>query len=240
MRFLSKISIGIAFLSSVWLLMPTLVKAQQPEALLPVANEVVLFDGKNLDQWICLCGDDSVKMDDVWTIKDGVIACAGKPTGYLQTKRWFKDYQLELQWRWPGKSGGNSGVLIHTTTPLLFFGWPKSLEVQLQSGSAGDFWVIGEGVDVRVENEEERRAKPREGDQHSHRRIRRLVGDFEKPVNQWNDMKVVCQGDDIKVFVNGILVNHGTKCSVVEGAIALQSEGTPVEFRNIKLRPIDQ
>jgi hypothetical protein len=40
------------------------------------------------------------------------------------------------------------------------------------------------------------------------------------------------------VKVNGVLVNHATKVSQTKGAIALQSEGTPIEFRNIKLRKI--
>lgn len=211
---------------------------QEPEELTPVAKETQLFNGENLDGWMFYTQNDRTQVEDVWTVKDGVLQCSGRPAGYLQTKRWYRDYELNLQWRWPGESGGNSGVLVHTTTPLVFYGWPKSLEVQLMAGNAADFWVICKGVDIRVEDEANRRPNPREGDQHSHRRIRRLPGDFEKPVGEWNTMKVICRDDNIQVYINDQLANEGTECTVTEGAIALQSEGTAIEFRNISVKPL--
>ena len=45
-------------------------------------------------------------------------------------------------------------------------------------------------------------------------------------------------GDEIKVWVNGDLVNHGTKATVTEGQIALQAEGSEVEFQKISLSPV--
>lgn len=213
-------------------------EAQEPEELRPVESEIDLFNGKDLDDWIFYSRKDNVDREQVWQVEDGVLKCNGKPSGYLQTKRWYRDYELELEWRWPGEKGGNSGVLIHTTTPQLFFGWPKSLEVQLQAGSAGDFWVIGKAVDVRVENETLRRKKPKPGNQHSHRRIRRLEGEFENKVGEWNRMKIICQKDRIQVFVNDQLANDGTSSTVSEGAISLQSEGTAIEFRKVRIRPL--
>lgn len=212
--------------------------AQEPEELTPVSEERQLFNEKNLNGWVFYTPDEKTKVEDVWTVEEGILKCTGQPAGYLQTKRWYRDYQLELQWRWPGESGGNSGVLVHTSTPLVFYGWPRSLEVQLMAGNAADFWVICKGVDIRVENESDRRPAPKAGDQHSHRRIRRLAGDFEKPVGEWNTMKVICRDDEIQVFINGELANHGTECTVTEGAIALQSEGTPIEFREIQIKPL--
>ena len=212
--------------------------SQEPETLLPLAKEVPLFNGTDLTGWNFYTQNDETKTEDVWSVSNGILKSTGYPAGYLQTKRWYRDYQLDLQWRWPGETGGNSGVLVHTTTPLIFYGWPKSMEVQLQSGSAGDFWVICDGVDVRVENEAERRPKPKAGDQHSHRRIKRLPGMFENPVGQWNAMRIVCQGDEIQVFVNDNLVNHGTQMTITEGAIALQSEGTPIEFKDVRISPL--
>ena len=52
-------------------------------------------------------------------------------------------------------------------------------------------------------------------------------------------MKIICQGNEIKVFVNGQLANHGTEMTITEGAIALQSEGTPIEFKQILLKPLE-
>ena len=53
-------------------------------------------------------------------------------------------------------------------------------------------------------------------------------------------MKITCRGDEVLVEVNGKLVNHATKVSQAKGAIALQSEGTPIEYRQIKLKPLDK
>lgn len=155
-----------------------------------LAEATVLFDGEDLDDWVLYTEADGVTRDSLCTVEDGVLTIAGKPTAYLATRRWYRDYSLELEWRWPGERGGNSGVLVHTTTPLLFYGWPKSMEVQLHAGSAGDFWVIGDGVDITVDNQAERRAAPREGDLHSHRRIANLTDGSEKPIGEWNSMRI--------------------------------------------------
>ena len=169
-----------------------------------------------------------------------VLYVGGQPSGYLRTNDSFgDDYHLSLEWAWEGERGGNSGVLLHVTQPDVLFGWPQSMEVQLQSGSAGDFWVIGEDqVDITVPNMAERRAAKREGDLHSHRRIRRLPFEQspERPVGQWNRMDIDLNGDRIRVWVNGRLVNEGSGLTVRSGAIALQSEGTPIRFRNVYVR----
>lgn len=216
--------------------------SQSPEELLSLAQEEELFNGQDLKGWIFFSNDDDAVVEDTWSVADGVLKCKGTPSGYLQTRRWYRDYELELQWRWSGKKGGNNGVLVHTTTPLLFYGWPQSMEVQLQSGSAGDFWVIGKDVDIRVDDEENRRAKPVAGNQHTHRRIARLElspeKPIEKPIGQWNTMRIICDADTVTVFVNGQKVNHGTNCTVDRGGISLQSEGTPAEFRNIRIKPL--
>ena len=214
--------------------------AQHDEELLPLAAAEELFNGQDLKGWIFFSKDKDAQIEDIWSVEDGVLKCTGNPRGYLQTRRWYRDYELSLQWRWSGDVGGNNGVLVHSTVPLMFGGWPQSLEVQLRSGSAGDFWVIGKHVDIEVENANSRRVKKVEGDKHQHRRIRRLESDPEKAIGQWNRMKIICAGDEITVLVNDVKVNHGTDCTVTQGAIALQSEGTPAEFRNITIKPITQ
>ena len=70
------------------------------------------------------------------------------------------------------------------------------------------------------------------------RRIRNLTDGSEKPVGEWNTMIVECLDDSIKVWVNGDLVNHGSDCTATKGQIALQAEGSEVEFRKIELTPI--
>ncbi len=172
--------------------------------------------------------------------KTGALRVNGTPAGYLRTRDAFgARYHLSLEWAWDEGRSGNSGVLLHVTQPDVLNGWPQSMEVQLQSGSAGDFWVIGDDVvDVIVPNMEARRAPKKEGDRHSHRRIRRLDMEEspERPLGQWNRMDVELNGDRIRTFVNGRLVNEGTGLTVRTGAIGLQSEGTPIRFRNVYVR----
>lgn len=190
---------------------------------------VALFNGRDLTGWTYHLDKPNVAMEEVWSVKDGKLLCKGRPAGYLLTKKNdYENYVLTLEWRWPEK-GGNNGVLVHVTEPGALGVWPKSLEVQLGSGNAGDFWVIGTTIDV--ENAEERRED---------RRHLNLTDDSEKPLGQWNEMEITCRGDEVVVKVNGELVNHATKLSQTKGAIALQSEGTPIEFRNIQLRPLDK
>jgi hypothetical protein len=193
------------------------------------AEPVALFNGRDLSGWTYHLDKPDVKMEDVWSVKDGVLRCTGQPVGYLVTKKNdFENFILALEWHWPGK-GGNNGVLVHVTEPGALGVWPKSLEVQLGSGDAGDFWVIGTTLEIenpagRIED----------------RRHKNLTDDSEKPLGEWNKMEITCRGDKITVKVNGELVNQATRLSQSKGAIALQSEGTPIEFRNIKLKRLDR
>jgi hypothetical protein len=70
------------------------------------------------------------------------------------------------------------------------------------------------------------------------RRIVNLTDGSEKPAGEWNTMVVECLADKIKVWVNGDLVNYGYDSQAVRGQIALQAEGSEVEFRKVELTPI--
>jgi hypothetical protein len=143
-----------------------------------------------------------------------------------------------VEYRFAGDPG-NCGVLVHASTPrALYDMFPKSLEVQMQSGDAGDFWCIVE--DITVPNMIERRG-PKESwgiTEGKKRRIPNLTDDSEKPLGEWNNMVIECVADTIKVWVNDDLVNHGYNCTVTKGQIAVQAEGAEVEFKKIDLAPI--
>ena len=53
-------------------------------------------------------------------------------------------------------------------------------------------------------------------------------------------MIIECVDREIKVWVNGDLVNHGSECTTDKGQIALQAEGSEVEFRKLLLIPISE
>ncbi len=150
----------------------------------------------------------------------------------------YQDYRLEVEYRFAAKPG-NCGVLVHASTPrALYKMFPKSVEVQMMHRNAGDFWCIVE--DITVPNMEARRGpKAKWGvTKGKRRRILNLTDDSEKPVGEWNTMVIECFGDAIMVWVNGDLVNHGTDCTARKGQIALQAEGSEVEFRKVQLTPI--
>lgn len=76
------------------------------------SDAIVLFDGKNLDNWVSEKGGAAP-----WTIKDGAMTVApGK--GGIKTKASFGDFQLHIEWRSPsvvkgeGQGRGNSGIFL--------------------------------------------------------------------------------------------------------------------------------
>ncbi len=186
------------------------------------SERISLFNGQDLSGWAFVLRDKGVDPMTVWSVTDGVIHCTGKPSGYMRTEADYADYQLHVEWRWPGEAG-NSGVLLHMSEPDTI--WPRSIECQLMSGNAGDFWVIG-GTEFAEQVET------------STRRVPKRAGSSENPVGQWNSYEIVCRGNTIRVLVNGVLQNEATETTVSSGKICLQSEGRPIEFRNIYIESL--
>ncbi len=199
-----------------------------------------LFNGKNLQGWHM----DVPKLDSLpnspkpFVAREGVLVSLGEPRGHLVTDSIFKDYRLEVEYRFTGKPG-NCGVLVHASTPrALYEMFPKSIEVQMEHKNAGDFWVIV--ADITVDDMETRRGPKnewgiREG---TKRRIINLTDGSEKPLGEWNHMTIECYQDKIKVWLNGELVNYGYNATVSSGQIAIQAEGSEVEFRKLDLQNI--
>ena len=221
-RIAGMILLSLLFSATVWAAEPAARQAKKPGPLPPQRVSVDLFNGTDFEGWKRFIPDTNVDPDTVWQVKDGVIHCTGTPNGYIRTTKPYKNYRLIVQWRWPDK-GGNSGVLLHVQEGDKV--WPKSIEAQLKSGDAGDFWVI-DGTDFKQHTDK------------SNRRVKKLKASTEKPVGEWNEMRVECRADTIRVWVNGVLQNFATGTTVKEGYIALQSEGTPIEFRSIRLYPL--
>jgi len=202
------------------------VQEQENKPIIP-KEKIVLFNGKDLIGWKLFVPDPNHDVTKTWSVVDSMIRCEGKPNGYMRTEKIYADYLLHVEWRWPEK-GGNSGVLIHNSGDDVV--WPKSLECQLASGNAGDFWAIG-GVEFKEHAEGGQRV--------SGRRTVKLKSSSEKPVGQWNAYDIVCKDNWVVVLVNGVLQNVATNCSEKSGRVCLQSEGTPIEFRNIYIEPLE-
>ena len=142
-----------------------------------------------------------------------VLICKGSPYGYLRTQRQFDDFVMELEWRFPSDENGNSGILVYTADEDKV--WPKAMQVQLHQPLAGSIFPSG---DARSDNEI------------------RDVRDVARPVSQWNLCRISSTGGTISVEINGKNVGEVTGCRPHKGWIALQSEGSEVHFRRIRIR----
>lgn len=213
---------------------------KHPAAPKSSGETISLFNGKDLTGWHVDVpeSDDNPDIQPTFIVRDGNLVSLGAPNGHLITNESYENYRLEVEYRFPGKPG-NCGVLVNASTPrALYKMFPKSIEVQMNSGEAGDFWCIVE--DITVPDMVKRRG-PKENwgiTEGKSRRILNLTDDSEKPPGEWNTMVIECVGDAIKVWVNGDLVNYGTHCTATKGHIALQAEGSEVEFRKLEMTKI--
>ena len=189
------------------------------------AKRVTLWNGRDLTGWTTFLGDASVDPRGVWQAKEGVLRLDTKASGYLKTEKPYANYHLHVEWRWPKDlaANSNSGVMLHVHGPDAV--WPLSFEAQLKNGNAGQ--VVGMGLDI-----------PDAPVLANRKRAPRLAEPSEKPPGEWNAYEIYCRGDTIEVWVNGVKQNRVDKLPVSAGAIALQMEGFPIEFRNVWLEPL--
>lgn len=206
------------------------------------AKSVSLFNSKDLKGWHADVpkADKDPSLKPSFIVRDGKLVSLGNPRGHLITDASYQNYRLEVEYRFPGKPG-NCGVLIHTSKPRVLYGmFPASIEVQMHYENAGDFWCIGENIEVP---EMEKRRPKSDGQKWGgmkgdSRRILNLTDGSEKPLGEWNQMIIECQGKEVKVWVNGDFVNHGKNCTASKGQISLQAEGSEVEFQKLELTPL--
>ena len=187
-----------------------------------------LWNGEDFTGWKLFVGDENVDVEDVWSIEDGVIKCKGVPNGYMRTESEYSNYVLTLEWRWAEKAF-NSGVLLHTQAPDQI--WPDSIECQLLAENAGDLILVNTRS-ITIDGKEY------DNKEEAILEITKMQKSNEKPVGEWNQLKIICKDDSIACYVNGLLQNLGTEASLSKGKISLQSERGPVEFRNIFIKSL--
>jgi hypothetical protein len=189
---------------------------------------VPLFNGRNLDGWVNVnCAPET------WQVRDGIIVCSGIPTGVLRTERMYENYIIELEWRHM-KPGGNAGLFLHSD-PISAPGQPftRSIEVQILDGrntenytSHGDVFAI-HGATMKPD-------RPHPGGW-----MRALPSERRcKPAGQWNHYRVESRDGNIALAVNGKIVTRASEASPRKGYICLESEGSLVHFRNIRIREL--
>lgn len=208
--------------------------------VLAVTMATSLFNGKDLSGWTMDVPslDNNPDGKKPFIVRDGKLVSLADPRGHLVTDETYSDYMLTVEYRFSGQPG-NCGVLVHASTPRrLYDMFPQSVEVQMQHQHAGDFWCIGE--DIKVPDMVARRGPASNWgvDGNKARRIANLTDDSENPLGEWNEMVILCRRDRVTVWVNGDMVNSGYGATATSGKIAIQAEGSEVEFRKVELSPL--
>ncbi|MHC4434039.1 MAG: 3-keto-disaccharide hydrolase [Planctomycetota bacterium] len=180
-----------------------------------------LFNDRNLEGWVNVnCAPET------WTVRDGMIVCTGIPTGVLRTERQYENYVLELEWRHM-KKRGNAGLFIHSD-PVTAVGQPftRSIEIQIMDGNAGDMFSI-HGATMTPDKPHPRgwvRSFPSE--------------DRMNPTGQWNHYRVESRNGMATLAVNGKVVTRGYHLNPRKGYICLESEGSEIHFKNIRIQEL--
>ncbi len=188
-----------------------------------------LFNGRDLSGWVNVnCAPDT------FTVRDGVIACTGKPTGVIRTTERYENYVLEMEYRHL-QAGGNAGLFIWSD-PVTARGQPftRSVEVQVMDGLESD-WYTSDGDIFPIHGAVLTPLTLKEGVTNSRAYpIERRA--FDAPL--WNHYRLECNNGSVTLAVNGRVVTRGEQASPREGYICLESEGSPAEFRNIRIKQL--
>lgn len=194
-------------------------------------GKVELFNGTDLSNWEKVLFEPG-EPDEVFRAEDGVIKVAGLPFGYIITKESYANFKLHVEWRWTAEPS-NSGVLLHVQEKNTKE-WPLCIEAQLHNGDAGDLVLIGLGSGITVADT----VRLIEAGERRYEVFKGMEESSEKAAGEWNSYDIICSGSAVELKVNGVLQNVGSGATFSGGRIALQAEGSEIEFRNVYLYPI--
>jgi hypothetical protein len=184
-----------------------------------VDESIDLLAGEFSKTWQVFSSDPSLDASTIWKImpepqgQEVQLECSGEPKGFVFTNAEFTNFELSLEWRYPADANGNSGILVYMQNEPRI--WPTSVQIQLHQPKAGSIFPSGDAMTSNtVEN----------------------PPDLVRPVNMWNLCRVVSQDGNVSVEINGKKAGEVTGAKPASGRIALQSEGSIVQFRRIRIR----
>ncbi len=201
--------------------------------------------------WVELTLEDFTNVNcdpDTWTMKEGMIYCTGTPVGVTRSKKQYANFELVAEWMHL-KSAGNSGIFLWAPEKVFEGLKPNSLppggiEVQvLDLGYETEFekkngkkpdWFTSHGDVFPVGSSDMKPFEPSApGGKRSFPRKR-----LSKGINEWNHYYVRAINGEVRLWVNGEEVSGGNKCTPNTGYMCLESEGSPVQFRNLRIREV--
>lgn len=186
--------------------------------------------------------------DDTWSWKDGVLHCTGKPVSVMRSAKEFKNFEMVVEWSHQ-KPAGNSGVFVWATpasieklTAAAKPGLPQGIEVQVldhgytekvkaAGGKTDWFGTNGDVFPVGVKMTPFPPLSP-DGSRSFPRK------QLAKGHGEWNHYYIRAINGEVRLWVNGEEVSGGTACSPAQGFLCLESEGSPILFRKLRIREL--
>jgi len=178
------------------------------------------FTSTDQSNWVYILKDKSIDPSSVFKMDKGILKITGISNGYLRTGKLYSEFELYAQWRWTD-APGNSGVLVYIQPKDTI--WPACYQIQQKAGDAGDI-ICMNGMWAKECTDKVKFT------------VKKMQPSNEKPVGEWNTMKVICKDNTIKVFVNGVLQNEISGLTATKGFIGFQNEGKPLEFKNLSVK----
>jgi len=237
--------LGLAGLAACSLASPASA-AESPAAAAPVRA----FIDDEAPGWRALGEKDFTRVnsaEDTWTWKADGLHCTGQPVSVIRTVNLFTNFEMVVEWSHQ-KPAGNSGVFVWTTPESIERltgtrpGLPKGIEVQVLDhgyrelmqkqgkrtdwfGTDGDVFAVG----VKMKpfpplSPDGSRSFPR----------KRLA----KGHGEWNHYYIRAINGEVRLWVNGEEVSGGTGCDPAWGYLCLESEGSPIIFRKLRIREL--
>lgn len=186
--------------------------------------------------------------DDTWSWKDGVLHCTGKPVSVMRTVKEFKNFEMVVEWSHQ-KPAGNSGVFVWATPASIEKltaagkpGLPQGIEVQMldhgytdkvkaAGGKTDWFGTNGDVFPVGVKMTPFPPLSP-DGSRSFPRKH------LAKGHGEWNHYYIRAINGEVRLWVNGEEVSGGTACNPAQGFLCLESEGSPILFRKLRIREL--
>lgn len=218
---------------------------------LTIAQESAKLITGEGDGWIPLTENDfqNVNTDpDTWKWKDGTIFCKGTPVGVTRSKKKYTNFEMVATWRHM-KYAGNSGIFLWASEDGLEGLKPGQLpkagiEVQiLDHGYAENYektnkkksdWFTTHGDVFPVGKSKMTPFEPK-----SPKGSRSFPSkNLSKGVGEWNHYYIKAINGEVRLWVNGEQVSGGKDCDPKTGYLCLESEGSPIEFKGLKIKEL--